>query len=311
MTDNGGIRVSGAPPTESILERLTNPDKAPPPPATRVQSTMRLGQPPPRFAMRAAAHDDVEDSEEEYDEENSGEDEEDHDSEEEEADDEEEDEDPEVAVQRALIEEEQKGAMLSRIAKIKQTHKLAGPCMSRHNSSHDVQFEMRRLEDELVLRQSVKVQRRMLMAAASGIEFLHHRTPASGKLTGWSETIMAGIDSYDDVFDRLHRKHAPKLGFGKGRRTEPEVEIAMMVGYSAFSFALTNTMMQLGKPAARPPADFSLTDYQRRKGEMGFAEEEAGVNTFAPSTAPPPQAAAPPPPKRVTFSTTTHQKKKQ
>ena len=255
--------------------------------------------------MRAAAQKVTEEDtdEEVYDEEDSDEDEEEEE--------EEEDEDPEVAAQRALIEEEQKGAMLSRIAKIKQAHKLSGPCMSRHNSAQDVQFELRRLEDELVLRQSVKVQRRMLMAAASGIEFLHHRTPASGKLTGWSETIMAGIDSYDDVFDRLHRKHAPKLGFGKGRRTEPEVEIAMMVGYSAFSFALTNTMMQLGKPAARPASDFSLTDYQQRKGQMGFAEEEAGMNSFAPPAVALPQAAAPPPAKRVTFSATSQQKKKQ
>jgi hypothetical protein len=188
---------------------------------------------------------------------------------------------PESEAQRAMLEEEQKGGMIARIAKIKSNNKIQGPVMTRLSSLDDVRFELQRLESELVLRQSVKVQRRVLMAVASGLEFAHSKTPIRGKLVGWSEAIMANIDSYDDVFDRLHRKHAPKLGFGKGKPTEPELELAMMVGYSAFSFALTNTMMQLGKPAgANAEAGFSLPAYKERKEAMGLQAEESRISSF-------------------------------
>ena len=188
---------------------------------------------------------------------------------------------PESEAQRAMLEEDQKAGMIARIAKIKSANKIQGPVMTRLSSLDDVRFELLRLESEMVLRQSVKVQRRVLMAVASGLEFAHSKTPIRGKLSGWSETIMANIDSYDDVFDRLHRKHAPKLGFGKGKRSEPELELAMMVGYSAFSYGLTNTMMQLGKPAdAKTDTAFDLPTYQQRKEAMGFQAEESRISSF-------------------------------
>lgn len=308
-----GIRVGGGmPPPPALMEALSNGAK------TRV-SPPPVRQPPVRMAPRPPDHilgmvgrdqdpggydeddDDGDDAEEGgYEDFEEGEEELDEEEEEEET--------PEQAARRALLEEEQKAAMLARIAKIKSVHRMTGPCMSRHSSVEDVRFELRRLEDELVLRQSVKVQRRMLMAAASGLEFVHHKTPARGKLTGWSESIMASIDDYDDVFDRLHRKHAPKLGFGKGKRTEPEVELAMMVGYSAFSFALANTMTNLGKPTPTQQAGgaapgFSASQYKQRAAEMDFKAEEAKLGAISSSSAVA-AAAATAPSKAVTFSTT-------
>jgi hypothetical protein len=281
-----GIRVGSSMPPDSVLAALgqqKKPPPNPPPPLTTGKT------PPPGFfkpfqtSYKSEDEGEDEGGDEGADEgEDEGEDEGDGFSDE---DNDEESEDPEESARRMVLLEEQKSAMIARISKIKTSHKIAGPVLTRMSSVEDVRFELHRLEDEVVLRQSVKVQRRVLMAVASGLEFAHHKTPASGKLSGWSETIMANIDSYDDVFDRLHRKHAPKLGFGKGRRNEPELELAMMVSYSAFSFALTNTMMQLGKPAVPPPTkrpDFSLSDYSARKKEMGFEEEEKKMNRSEP-----------------------------
>jgi hypothetical protein len=273
-----GIRVRPMPPPPGLLDSLSNMQRqVQDEPVVRAPPSVNKTRPPPPAVLQHMRNREIEGDPEAWSEE-----EEEGMSSEEEESDEESDEDEEDMSPEQMAQQ----SMLARIIKIKTLHRMTGPVVSRNTDVDTVRSEMNRLEDEVVLRQSIKMQRRVLMAIASGIEFVHFKTPVTGKLSGWSELLMANIDSYDDVFDRLHRKHAPTLGFGKGKRTEPEIELAMMVGYSAFSFAVTTTMLKMGTPTAPPAArdtPFSMTDYKQRKSEMGFAKEEAKL-TATPNT---------------------------
>lgn len=107
----------------------------------------------------------------------------------------------------------------------------------------EMQTEYDRLIRERQVDNSIKFQRKVLMAAVSGIEFLNGRfDPFDVKLDGWSESIHENIDEYDEVFEELHEKYK-----GKGKMA-PELRLLMMLGGSAFMFHLTNTMFKSSLP---------------------------------------------------------------
>jgi hypothetical protein len=79
----------------------------------------------------------------------------------------------------------------------------------------------------------------MLMACVTGVEFLNKRyDPFDVKLEGWSESVMEGIDDYDNVFERLHDKYSSKVAMA------PEIELLLTLAGSAFMFHLTNSMFK-------------------------------------------------------------------
>ena len=107
----------------------------------------------------------------------------------------------------------------------------------------EVKAEFERLTRQRECDQSVKFQRKMLVAAITAIEFLNNKfDPLDLKLTGWSESIHENIIDYDDVFEELHEKYK-----GKGEMA-PELKLMLMVGGSGFMFHLTNTMFKTSLP---------------------------------------------------------------
>jgi len=108
---------------------------------------------------------------------------------------------------------------------------------------NEVKAEFDRLTRHRECDQSVKFQRKMLVAAITAIEFLNNKfDPLDLKLTGWSESIHENIVDYDDVFEELHEKYK-----GKGEMA-PELKLMLMVGGSGFMFHLTNTMFKTSLP---------------------------------------------------------------
>ena len=54
---------------------------------------------------------------------------------------------------------------------------------------------------------SVKFQRKILMAAVSGAEFLNSKfDPFDVKLDGWSESVNESVEDFDEVFEQLYEK---------------------------------------------------------------------------------------------------------
>jgi len=108
---------------------------------------------------------------------------------------------------------------------------------------NEVKAEFDRLTRQRECDQSVKFQRKMLVAFITAIEFLNNKfDPLDLKLTGWSESIHENITDYDDVFEELHEKYK-----GKGEMA-PELKLMLMVGGSGFMFHLTNTMFKTSLP---------------------------------------------------------------
>ena len=108
----------------------------------------------------------------------------------------------------------------------------------------EMRNEYIKLKKQRELENSVKFQRKMLMAIITAIEFLNGRfDPFDLKLNGWSESVNENIYDYDEIFEELHEK------YGGGTEMAPEIRLILMLGGSAFMFHLTNTMLKSAMPS--------------------------------------------------------------
>jgi hypothetical protein len=112
-----------------------------------------------------------------------------------------------------------------------------------YSNIEEIRTEYKRITYQIEADQSIKFQRRILMACVTGLEFLNQRyDPFDVQLEGWSDDMMRNIDEYDNVFEELHNKYKNKMSMG------PEVKLIMMVGGSAMMFHLTNSMFKSKMP---------------------------------------------------------------
>ena len=107
----------------------------------------------------------------------------------------------------------------------------------------EMEAEYKRITERRAVEQSVKFQRKMLIAFVTAIEFLNNKfDPADLKLDGWSESVHENVHDYDDVFEELHEKYKEKASMA------PELKLMLMLGGSGFMFHLTNTMFKTSLP---------------------------------------------------------------
>jgi hypothetical protein len=113
------------------------------------------------------------------------------------------------------------------------------------NSNLDeMRNEYLKLKKQREIDNSVKFQRKILMAAVTGLEFLNNRfDPFSVNLDGWSESVNEGIYDYDEIFEELYAKYG-----GGDSEVAPELRLIFALGSSAFMFHLQNTMFKSSLP---------------------------------------------------------------
>ena len=125
---------------------------------------------------------------------------------------------------------------------------------------------------------SIKFQRKVMMAAITGLEFLNNKfDPAGIHLDGWSESVNENIYDYDEVFEELYEK------YGGTAEIAPEIKLLMLLGGSAFMFHLTHTMFKTSMPG--------MNDIMKDNPELmkQFASAAMGnVMGAPPNQAPPP-----------------------
>ena len=108
----------------------------------------------------------------------------------------------------------------------------------------EMRNEYLKLKKQREIDNSVKFQRKILMAAVTGLEFLNNKfDPFSVKLDGWSESVNENIFDYDEIFEELYSKYG-----GGGRDVPPELRLIFALGGSAFMFHLQNTMFKSSLP---------------------------------------------------------------
>ena len=107
----------------------------------------------------------------------------------------------------------------------------------------EMQREYDRIKRKLEVDRSVKFQRKMMIAAVTGIEFLNGKfDPFDVKLDGWSESVHENVIDYDDIFEELHEKYKEKASMA------PELRLILMLGGSGFMFHLTQSLFKSSIP---------------------------------------------------------------
>ena len=138
---------------------------------------------------------------------------------------------------------------------------------SMSSNYEEMKQEFDRLTAQREMDQSVKFQRKMLIAFVTAIEFLNNRfDPFDVKLDGWSESVHEGINDYDDIFEELHEKYKSKA------KMAPELRLLLSLGGSAFMFHLTNTMFKSSLPG--------MEDVMRQNPDLMKQFAAATANTM-------------------------------
>ena len=108
----------------------------------------------------------------------------------------------------------------------------------------EMRNEYLKLKKQREIDNSIKFQRKMLMAFVTGVEFLNNKfDPFDIKLDGWSESVNDGIFDYDEIFEELYAKYG-----GGDSEIAPEIRLLFALGGSAFMFHLQNTMFKSSLP---------------------------------------------------------------
>ena len=131
----------------------------------------------------------------------------------------------------------------------------------------EMRAEYDNLKRQREMENSVKFQKKMLMAFVTATEFLNSRfDPFDVKLEGWSENMHESINDYDEVMEELHEKYKGKS------KMAPELKLLMMVGGSAFMFHLTNTMFKTTLPG--------MDSILKQNPELARQFAQAAANTM-------------------------------
>lgn len=161
--------------------------------------------------------------------------------------------------------------------------------MNYNMNSHleDMRNEYIKLKKQREVDNSVKFQRKMLMACVTGVEFLNGKfDPFSVKLDGWSESVNENLNDYDEIFEELGEKYG-----GTGNMA-PELRLMFTLAGSAFMFHLSNTMFKSSIPG--------MDDVLRQNPELMKQFAEAAVGSMNGPSQPrmpgPPQMAPQGPP---------------
>ena len=103
----------------------------------------------------------------------------------------------------------------------------------------DIREEFNNLKAQRDIQNSIKFQRKMMMATVTGIEFLNSKfDPFDIKLDGWSESIHENVNDYDEIFEELHDKYKEKA------KMAPETKLFLSIAGSAFMFHLTQSLFK-------------------------------------------------------------------
>lgn len=129
--------------------------------------------------------------------------------------------------------------------------------------------EADRLEKHIEVEESIQFQRKAYMAVCTGVEFLNKRyNPIGLYLSGWSESVMEDIETYDPVFEDLYEKYHTQVSMS------PEFKLVFMGLSSMFMYHLSNTLFKSQMPNSGTDQDMMKT---MRRSAMGAAGSMMGT----------------------------------
>ena len=143
-----------------------------------------------------------------------------------------------------------------------------------NSNLEEMRNEFIKLKKQREIDNSVKFQRKMLMACVTGLEFLNGRfDPFNVKLDGWSESVNENLNDYDEIFEELNEK------YGGDTEMAPELRLLFTLAGSAFMFHLSNTMFKSSIPG--------MDDVLQQNPELMKQFAEAAVGSMNKPRGPP------------------------
>ena len=144
-----------------------------------------------------------------------------------------------------------------------------------NSNLEDMRSEYYKLKKQRETDNSVKFQRKILMAAVTGAEFLNNKfDPFDIKLDGWSESVNDNINDFDEIFEELAEKYTGKSDMA------PELKLVMAIGGSAFMFHLTQTLFKSSMPG--------MGDIMQQNPDLMKQFAQAAVGSMANNVREPP-----------------------
>jgi len=172
--------------------------------------------------------------------------------------------------------EDEKADLLNKISRLAKKGVHSGARLTIYSDIEEIRTEYKRMIYAIECERSIKFQRRMLIAAVTGLEFLNEKfDPFDLELNGWSQNTMENVEDYDGVFEELYNKYKTKVNVA------PEVKLIMMVGGSAMMFHLTNSMFKAAVP--------NMNNVMKQNPELMRNMMDA-VHRSQTTTEPPPQS---------------------
>ena len=172
-----------------------------------------------------------------------------------------------------MTKEELLRAKFNILKKLEQLERKGIELSKKYSMESDLlemEGEYESIKAERERKNSVKFQRRMMMAAVTGLEFLNNRfDPFDFKLDGWGEQVNENIDDYDEIFGELHEKYQSKA------KIAPELKLLFQLGGSAIMLHMTNTMFKSSIPG--------MDDIMRQNPELMEQFTKAAVNQMGQS----------------------------
>lgn len=171
----------------------------------------------------------------------------------------------------------QKQEFLFKLHRLSQRGIRSERHLTMKNSLEDIKVEYENLTRDVDVEASIKFQRRVVMAAVSGMEFMNSRfDPFDLKLDGWSESVMDSVEDFDPTFERLHEKYKTRA------QMAPEMELMMSLAGSAFMFHLSNSIFK----SQMPNMDDILKQNPELAQNIGAAMQNNGAQPPGPSGPP-------------------------
>jgi len=135
--------------------------------------------------------------------------------------------------------DDEKSHILWKLSRAKRSGMPVHRNLTIDSNIRELRNELKRVEYELGLSQSLRFQKRMLCLAVSGMEVLTERYSLFDlQLQGWSSQVQDDIDSFDGVLSRIYEKYADRASM------PPELQLLLMLVSSAISFHVTKSMMK-------------------------------------------------------------------
>lgn len=131
----------------------------------------------------------------------------------------------------------QKAFSLFQLKKLNQKGHTLSSEFTMDNDLSEIRNEIARIKREVEIEKSIRLSRQGLTFISSLIETGNQRfDPFGVDLEGWSESLNANIDDYDEVFEELYEKYQDKVSMS------PEIKLLLMIAGSAMSFHISKKM---------------------------------------------------------------------